>query len=85
MWSLRDRFCITFPTIEAGIERAVTSDGGPHVSCDLGDCLFAGGTGDVPAFLAAVIERRVTHACVVLVDPEAAAACKAVAKVLSSI
>ena len=75
MWSLRDDFAIDVPEIEEAIEEALAADGGPYVFCDLGDCLLAGGTGDVTAFLSALLAKGAPSACLALVDPEAVDAC----------
>ncbi|MDP6380819.1 MAG: M81 family metallopeptidase, partial [Phycisphaerae bacterium] len=71
MWSLRDKFSPPVPTMDDAIDEALGGEGGPYVLCDLGDCLLAGGTGDVTALLAALLRRRAENACMMLVDAAA--------------
>jgi microcystin degradation protein MlrC len=75
-WTRRWDFMPEVLTVSAAVERGRAIGGGPILLVDTADCAGGGAAGDSSALLRELIALGVTEQCyVMVVDPEAAAAC----------
>ena len=75
MWSLRDNFLFKLPNLEETVRYIKHKKEKLYVLCDLGDCVFAGGVGDVNIILEAFLKEKINGAVLHLVDSEAVEKC----------
>ncbi len=71
MWKLKNNFALPISSIDVAINEALHFTEKPVILCDMGDTLYGGAGGDVPALLLEVIRTKTKNAVLTaIVDPD---------------